>query len=431
MRERHAIFSDAWITDPGSVEHSWQTNVATGAVLVDHLYKHTLPGNNNLPRGSVVTLDENHAAALESFTKTKFHGDIGGEFELTRQGVVCDHSQGHIYGDHLDPTFPSIMRHYDYRGAVYPWAPSSWVFPSLPGTTNLVTAGASLISLVKPTNNVANLATDLVETKTEGLPHLWGVSSWKDRTNLARAAGSEYLNQEFGWVPLVSDIRGASYAAANAHEIIKSYERNSHKQVRRRFDLPVETSEVWTNKGTGRPFFPRTDPDNTCIVDASTPTGHVFQCDRTYKRTWFSGAFTYHLPAGWGSRFGLVDAAAKAGPLLGIELTPEVVWNATPWTWALDWVSNIGDCISNTSDMAVDGLVIQYGYVMEHKVTTRSYYNDGAHSYKGDYVVSPVHLFYETKRRVRASPFGFGLDWSGFTPRQLAITAALGLTRFS
>jgi hypothetical protein len=81
--------------------------------------------------------------------------------------------------------------------------------------------------------------------------------------------------------------------------------------------------------------------------------------------------------------------------------------------------------------MAVDGLVIQYGYVMEHKVTTRSYYNDGAHSYKGDYVVSPVHLFYETKRRVRASPFGFGLDWSGFTPRQLAITAALGLTRFS
>jgi hypothetical protein len=126
-----------------------------------------------------------------------------------------------------------------------------------------------------------------------------------------------------------------------------------------------------------------------------------------------------------------VDAAAKAGPLLGIELTPEVVWNATPWTWALDWVSNIGDCVSNISDMIVDGLVIKYGYVMEHYVSSRTYYYAGTGKYKpiGGVVVSPVTLFYETKRRRKASPFGFGLDWSGFTPRQLAITVALGLTR--
>jgi len=430
MRERHAVFSDAWFSDPGSVEHSWQTLVSNGSVVVDHIYKHTLPGNSNLPRGSVVTLDENHSAKLKTIKRFQFDGDVGGEFELTRKGVVCDHSYSHIFGDHLDPTFPTIMRHYDYRGGVYPSNPASWVFPSIPGTTNLDAKGASLISLVKPTNNVANLATDLVEAKTQGLPSFWGVNSWKERTHVAKAAGSEYLNHQFGWLPLVSDIRDASYAAANAHEIIKSYERNSHQVVRRRMELPIERSEVWTRLGTGRPFFPRTDTDNTCIVDASTPTGTIVQCDRTYKRTWFSGAFTYHLPIGWGSRFGLVDAAAKAGPLLGIELTPEVVWNAVPWTWALDWVSNIGDCISNTSDMAIDGLVIKYGYVMEHKVTTRSYYNTGSNSYKGAVVVSPVHLFYETKRRVRATPFGFGLDWSGFTPRQLAITAALGLTRF-
>jgi len=431
MRERHTTFPDAWYTDPGAVEHSWRTNKSTGAITVDNTYQQKLPMNSLLPRGQVVTLDENHASELNSFRRFEFHGDIGGDFELTRKGVKCDHLVSHIHGDHVDPTLPSIMRHYDYRGGVYPSNPAGWVFPSIPGLSDLDSIGASLISQVKPTNNVANLAVDLAEAKTQGLPHLWGVQSWENRTNLAKAAGSEYLNQEFGWLPLVSDIRDASYAAANAHTIVQSYERNSHKLVRRRLELPVEMSESWQILGSGRPYFKRTDSDNTCIVDASTPTGLLLQCDRVYKKTWFSGAFTYHLPVGWGSRFGLVDAAAKAGPLLGIELTPEVVWNAVPWTWALDWVSNMGDIISNTSDMIVDGLVLKYGYAMEHKVTSRTYYHTGYNSYKGEVTVSPVTLFIETKRRKRATPFGFGLDWSSFTPRQLAITAALGLTRFS
>ena len=432
MRERHTTFPDCWETDPGSVERSWQTAVSDGRILVDNVYKHKLTKNNFLPRGQVKTLDENHIDELEHrFKKFEFNGDIGGDFELTRQGVVCEHHMTHIWGDALDPTFHTIMRHYDHRGPAYPLAPSAWAMPSHSGLTDLNAKGASLIAAVKPTNNVANLAVDLAEAKSEGLPALIGVPTWKDRTNLARGAGSEYLNKEFGWNPLASDIRDASYAAANAHKIIEAYERNSGKLVRRRLELPIETTEVWTSAGSAAPYFERTDTDNTCIVDSSQPQGLVLQCDRTYRRTWFSGAFTYHLPTGWGSRFGLVDAAAKAGPLLGIELTPEVVWNATPWTWALNWFSNIGQCVSNTSDMIVDGLVIKYGYVMEHYVASRTYYYGGTGKYKpvGTIVVSPVTLFYETKRRKRASPFGFGLEWSMFTPRQLAITAALGLTR--
>jgi hypothetical protein len=431
MRERHTTYPDLWDTDPGSVERSWQTAVSDGRLLVDHLYKHKLSRNFNIPRGQVKTLDEDHSAELKAFHKHEFHGDMGGEFFLTRQGAACDHSQTHIYGSHLDPTFPSIMRHYDYVGAVYPSPPSTWAMPTASGPTDLNAKGASLIAMVKPTNNVANLATDLVEARTQGLPKLIGVSAWKEKTNFARAAGSEYLNKEFGWVPLASDIRDASYAAANVHSIIKSYEQNSGKMVRRRIELPIEMTEVWTGLGASAPYFDRTDSDNTSIVDTTQPQGLILQCDRTYRRTWFSGAFTYHLPLGWGSRFGLVDAAAKAGPLLGIELTPEVVWNAVPWTWALDWVSNIGDCISNTSDMLTDGLVIKYGYTMEHYVRSRTYYYGGAGKYKpvGGIVVSPVTIFIETKSRKKASPFGFGLDWSSFTPRQLAITAALGLTR--
>jgi len=127
----------------------------------------------------------------------------------------------------------------------------------------------------------------------------------------------------------------------------------------------------------------------------------------------------------------MARAAAKAGPLLGIELTPEVIWNASPWTWAVDWFSNAGDVVSNVSDWSTDGLVLRHGYIMEHIVTTVQYALDRPTRIKplGSIFASPVTAYLETKRREKATPFGFEIGWNGLSPRQLAIAAALGITR--
>jgi hypothetical protein len=389
-------------------------------------------GSNHGPNGSVITLDENHGASYRRISQFDFTGDVGGDFDLTRKFVSWspEYVSVHLEGD--APTLPPWWEVDDFAGHFsFPNGGSSETYPSSGASSNahLAAMGTSAISNIKPTNNVANLATDLVEIRQEGLPHLTGVELWKGRTKIARAAGSEYLNQEFGWRPLVSDIRDASYAAANAHKILASYERNSHKMVRRRFDFPVERSEVWTKLLSNvRP----NGGENCPLLRSKLPAGSCYKCTRTYKRTWFSGAFTYHLPLGYNSRNKLVSAAAKAGPLLGIELTPDVVWNATPWTWALGWVSNIGDVISVNSDMITDGLVIKYGYIMEHTVHSDTYYWY-ADNPKYNAIVNalpPKTVFVETKKRRRATPFGFEVTWNSFTPRQLAIAAALGLTRF-
>lgn len=385
------------------------------------------------PRGLEVIQDENHIGALKDFKSFQFTGDIGGEFQLTRTGVISDLNLAQRLHRVVRTPFIKTQT-YDYEGPVLAAYPGDKLLPSTGSLVDLAPKGTHAIAMVKPTNSVANLATDLAEIRRDGLPHLWGVNSWKDRTLSAKNAGDEYLNQEFGWAPLVSDVRGASYAAANAHKLLSAYERNSHKMVRRRYEFPLEESEVWTNFGQAgtRPFIPNTTASNI-FASPNGATGGIVKCSKTFRKTWFSGAFTYHLPIGYNSRYKIIRAASRAGPLLGIKLTPDVVWQATPWSWALDWVSNIGDVESIMSDMSTDGLVIKYGYVMEHLLVTDTYYYVGdpgfwPGSFSGR--PSPITAYFESKRRVRATPFGFEVNWNSFTPRQLAIAAALGISRW-
>jgi len=122
---------------------------------------------------------------------------------------------------------------------------------------------------------------------------------------------------------------------------------------------------------------------------------------------------------------------AEANKLLGTRLTPATVWNLAPWSWALDWFTNTGDVVTNLSAFANDGLCLRYGYIME-EVSTR---NTGCwQGYINTRDSANVFIKIEesfgstTKKRQPATPFGFGLELGSFTPRQMAITAALGLS---
>jgi hypothetical protein len=100
----------------------------------------------------------------------------------------------------------------------------------------------------------------------------------------------------------------------------------------------------------------------------------------------------------------------------------------------------MGDVVSNLSDWQTDGLVMRYGYVMETIVHTETYYLDrpcrlklanphglqfsGGHAY-----ASPVTVYYESRQREQATPFGFEISWNGLSNRQWVIAAALSITR--
>jgi hypothetical protein len=386
-----------------------------------------IPGG--YPRGLQITADENHSSDLKIPLRSGvFHGDIGGEFVSRKWSIRAQNPRAqHIEGTRIIDGNRKTVKYY---GPFLAYPPGSVVLPTY-SLDSLVGKGTTAIARCKPTNNVANLATSLFELYRDGLPKLFGSSLWEGHTRRAKDAGGEYLNSEFGWKPLVSDIKDFTYGVANASRILKSYERNSGKIVRRRYEFPVEETEVTTLVTGPYDGLYFSGVALTPALDTSKPAPSVFLTTKFHRRTWFSGAFTYHLPLGYHSRNRMVELAAKAGPLLGIELTPEVVWNAQPWTWAIDWFSNTGDVVSNLSDMATDGLVLKWGYLMEHTVLTNTYFlsNNGRYDPPLANYASPVIGSLEVKRRVKATPFGFATSWNGMTPRQLAIAAALGITR--
>lgn len=244
------------------------------------------------------------------------------------------------------------------------------------------------------------------------------------------ALGSEYLNYQFGWVPLVSDLLQLGQSISNADLITREYARNSGKGIRRAFGFPpirpgIVYNDVYLNRS------PWISPGSSLLYNATRQNkGKVVRSWEVTKRRWFTGMFTYFLPSGDSILGGFQRAAIQARHLLGISLTPDSVWNLAPWSWAVDWFSNVGDVLTNWSNFAIDGQVLKYGYMMEHTISKYTYTFVGDTGFvTGNAYPIDVVLVSETKKRLKATPYGFGFSWDGFSPTQWAVTTALGLTR--
>jgi len=377
-------------------------------------------------KGTQFTTSEGHPFNPRDHRRVE--GDLGGEFFTEK--LYFDQAPK---GRSQSWTVETQVSGYDrtdniYSMPVFPVNPYNLVFPPPISASDedLDAAGATAVARCKPTNSVADVATFVGETLKDGLPHLPGSQTWEKRTGVAKKAGHEYLNAEFGWKPLLNDVRSFATAVKHAHAVLSQFERDSGKTVRRRYSFPeqktVSDSVIATDV---RPWMP---VDQTYWWD--TASGRVTKTVETVTRRWFSGAFTYHLPSGSDTRSKMARYALEADKLFGILPTPETLWELAPWSWAIDWFSNTGDVVSNLSDRAVYGLVMRYGYMMEHSIVRHTYNFEGPSGYLGlEGFVQPISLVREVKKRRKANPFGFGLTWDGLSPEQGLVAAALGLTR--
>lgn len=290
--------------------------------------------------------------------------------------------------------------------------------------------GAEAISLIDPTNPNAEAGVALAEVVRERKLPLPGIQGWQRRTELAKAAGSEYLNAVFGWLPLVDEIDDFVQSVRDGNTIMENYGNASGTRVHREFSFDDIVSD-----------------DTTVISESGAPTvaggtglgfGFVATPGKITRRTqkltkrWFSGSFTYHADTENSSFQSALGYGSEAEKLFGISLTPDILWELTPWSWAIDWFSNASNVIHNIGAMELAGLVMDYGYIMEETSTVETYSMTGfsmGGKYAGPVNIPNSGFVTVTKRRREANPFGFGLSWDGLSPTQLAITAALGILR--
>nr|QDH89572.1 MAG: hypothetical protein H4BulkLitter24272_000003 [Leviviridae sp.] len=358
--------------------------------------------------------------------------DVGGDF-TSRKSYFAGPPlvQQFVDSGYYSPGGGPLVRK-TLNACIVPDAPSSMPFPPSAESSDsaLMKAGTTAVARCAPDNSVAELAVGLSEFYREGIPHMLGSLVWKTRAKKARdvfrASGDEYLNAQFGWAPLISDISDVTKGVTKFQALLNQYLKDAGKLVRRRYEFPPIETRVYTITK------PSASAKALALSDVNEwhdvfNQGKVERERYTFKRQWFSGAFTYHLPKDTGD--GLVAHAEQAIRLFGLDLDPEVLWNLAPWSWAADWFASTGDVIHNVSSWSSDGLVMKYGYIMEHTIVRDTYRFMGRTGYKSAVYPQPVSLVTEVKLRRRATPFGFGVSWGSLSNRQKAIVAALGVSR--
>lgn len=421
-------------------KRSVRREVGSGRMFYSGSY-HPLPHMIYVEHGELISFD--HA----SWPSGRGGGDVGGPFWQNQTWVKTDPAT--VVARGLGRVYEGTL-HTSTRGAGdspfdMPVPPSHESFDSV------VRDGATAISRTIPTNPTLSVATSLGELRSQGLPKLVSKdfveqilkSNKTQLSRTTRAGGGEYLNYQFGWKPLVRDLRAFMRSAKRSNDQLRQLYRDSGptNSVRRSYHFPTETSKtepqgpMW---GWVSPFMcdgGQLDSwmvSNGPLVGPPSPIGYTIWSE-TSKKTWFKGAYSYVMPSPPVNLMDHLDTwDAEFNKLYGTRITPEVVWNATPWTWMADWFANTGDIMHNVSAFQNDSLALKYGYIMRE--TTHS--DHGAwqgYVINNDQIPVFVQIRESTgstqKLRLQAHPFGFGVLDGSLDPSQTAIVAALGASR--
>jgi len=261
----------------------------------------------------------------------------------------------------------------------------------------------------KPDNPLVDTAVFIAEARD--LPRLIF-----QRIRDIRTISDLYLAYQFGWKPLLSDIRKLLNFGESVEQKISFLMRNNGKPVSKSVKVAHEISSEVILDGPGLNGMEVTWANAWPVGER----GSKYRgCRLILERdVWFDGTFVFYI-----DDIKLPGTITRLRTrLAGLEITPAVVWEALPWSWLIDWFTNVGDVLANLSDTAVDRLVANRAYIMGHTKRTYKWYGtDGKTHGQSSHI-------YETKVRRKVSPYGLAVGGI-LTTRQQSILAALAASR--
>lgn len=305
---------------------------------------------------------------------------------------------------------------------------------SLPAS-DLENQAAVQYGRMAPVVSEFSLSTFLGELR-EGLPRL--IPDFITRAKTLKGVGSDYLNLEFGWKPLISDLQGLADSLLQASFGLYRPMGASHRTRKHR---PVETFErqdfgttlmsVSTGNWCQLPGFPLYANSVTQASSQATALGSLTR--RTSVTRWFEGEFVYIPKAG----FDPSSFLDRYETLANVQLTPSTLWELAPWSWLVDWSAQIGGSIAAMEAGMSNRILSTYYYAMEDSTasinTSLANIRVRTDATQREYV-GPNSLEFRVerrrRRRIRGNPFGFsGSSSTTLNGSQMAILGALGLTK--
>jgi len=256
-------------------------------------------------------------------------------------------------------------------------------------------------------------------------------NSWKAAKGgvgkTARHSADSWLAANFGWLPFLSDLRKFEKTYRNANRIIANMRKHNNRWVRRERDVAGcsdvlfnntyvgSTRHVPSSFGTYSYYFANNWSNNLGLKSSVKAT---LQADFR-----FVGRFKYWIPNIDSDRW---EASARR-KLYGLDVTPALVWELTPFSWLVDWASNVGDVLANLDTGLAENLVASYAYIMGSQRITLDIHSEMSNlrvPFDGDWSYA-----LSIKDRKQASPFGFALTGADFSARQWSLLGAVGLQR--
>ncbi len=397
-------------------------------------------------------------------------GDMGHEFGTLKARYTC--APNTVYTDlsefrtgvarNVRPEFWYELGEANYMVGNYPNISDDFnffegkgfpIFSSHTGPTMSALRGtaSSHISEMNPFIPKASILSTLLELARGDIPgiltslrrHLVTIQGLKASgvKDAGKALGSEYLNNVFGWTPIVKDIDRAMRLLLELDSLIfksDSTRRSVRRVIRQRGDQFSTAGRLVVQHG----FSANTTSNRDALWFNSFEENGI-GLDTRLNTAQFDYSYTDTYSVNTTARFsvGLHPTPTNNGhldraiDLMGLELTPAVIWELTPWSWLIDWFLHIGTLIQNLSTLGLSNTILNYAYATGRverflsargKPTLRSEGPGLITGFSGNFLWT---WKIDTKVRIAASPFGFDVATGLLNANQLAILSALGLAR--
>lgn len=398
---------------------------------------------------------------------TRLQGDLGHEFTMFKPSIKKSWSSGwklQNYAGFGGITGVGAMS--EVRPGIGSYAPvaeaiclvNSSTRPWFLSDASLVTRATGFIRSTQPLASEADLLVSLAELIREGFPLGLVKGLMKPGANrkaLVKGFGGDYLNYTFGITPIIRDFDSVYRSLTKIDTTINQWIRDNAHEIRRRRRAERVTSyeslsiprQQFNGSVQFRSYTAGPDKIGPAFNfnGSGTPTSNT----RFYERNGtskletdvsFSSRFSYQL-----SKLLVFDAVPgeveESNLALRLNLTlhalglsPEdfslqLAWNLTPFSWLVDWFVNIGDLFANLRAFQTAGLQMTYGYITAHQVRTVSWNSsfdvfNTSNVHRAHYSQGQIYVE-KYVRRIRATPFGFGLKLADLSANQKLILAAL------
>jgi hypothetical protein len=280
--------------------------------------------------------------------------------------------------------------------------------PSCPGSPTNGEAAAELLAKTNPSRPDVSIPNFIYELRE--FPKLFKFEG----DNLLSRFGGSYLNGQFGWTPLISDMLKLVDFSDTVSNRVKELGFLHNGGLRRKRQL---------FRGSGK------ETGSVSLHSHQLGLGADYSSSST-ERVW--GYVEWHPDKGDTPPHTADEMRALARrAVLGLTVDLSVAWEAMPWSWLIDWSANIGDYLLAKRNIvnASPGPV----YIMRERKGVTTYVPHGNRLYYGG--GHPTGLGFPTvtrsriqRSRTRSVP-SINAQLPFLSGRQMSILGAIGVTR--